>query len=181
MPNNLLQISPYYVDGLDTPGFDYERFQDKLDALPTSLLDLLTDAPAMEFVQSLTQKYVSLSVQGPDVARIIRDVVIGDTFIGDLPQNITRRLGIDPNAAREVANLIVSRLLQPVLEDIKKVQATKFPSRVSQRPSAPVSGIQQPRVVPPPPPRPPAIPSQRNYPGQDLPETGGNIIDLRNK
>lgn len=160
----LFNLHPYFVDSSKTPGFNWEKFQDKIDALPDSLYDILVDEKTSDFIKLLTQKYIQLSVQGPDLARLIRDVVIGDIFFGDIPSEISKKLGIDSGIAREIANLIVSQLFAPVLDDIKKVQATKFPGRVSQpQPPTPQQNIPRP------------------VPGADLPETGGNIIDLRNQ
>jgi len=179
MADNPLKLSPYSVDGLQTPGFNYNRFQDKLDALPGDLVDFLLDPAAANFVQSLTQKYIQLSVQGPDVARLIRDVVIGDIFIGDMPKEISNRLGIDQTFAREIANLIVSQLFTPFIEDIKKVQNERYPGRLPAKLQEQDTGGQTP-----PPQGPPSVPQVKpagHYQGEELPESSGNIIDLRNK
>ncbi|MBI2063829.1 MAG: hypothetical protein HYT65_02455 [Candidatus Yanofskybacteria bacterium] len=175
MANDLLKLSPYSVDGLQTPGFNYSRFQDKLDTLPEDLVELLLDPATTDFVQSLTQKYIQLSVQGPDMARLIRDVTIGDIFIGDMPKEISHRLGIDQTFAREITNLIVSQLFTPVIEDIKKVQNERYPGKLPRQNFAPQnSGGQAPKPTVPP------APATQHYQGEELPESGGNIIDLRN-
>ncbi len=169
-------MNPYWVDGRGTVGFNWERFQDKIDVISEVLFALLVAEETSEFIKLLTQKYVQLSVQGPDMARLIRDIVIGDVFIGDMPQEISRRLGIDPTTAREIANQVVSQLFTQVLEDIKKVQAAKFPGRLPAKPQEQSVGsrvqgtggqIHQPH--------------QNHYQGEELPESGGNIIDLRQK
>ncbi len=157
-----LDLSPYYVDNSKTPGFDWERFQDKIEIISEVLFALLVTEETSEFIKSLTQKYVQLSVQGPDIARIIRDVVLADVYIGDMPAQISSKLGVEQNTALEISRAIVSQLFAPVIDDIKKLQLQKFgklpgPS-TPQQSSAP-----------------------RPVPGADLPETGGNIIDLRNK
>ena len=176
-----LNLNPYFVDTSKSPGFNWEKFQDKIDTLPDNLFYLLVAENSSEFTKSLTQKYVQLSAKGPDMARLIRDVTIGDVFIGDMPQELSRRLGVDLTIAREMANLIVAQLFAPVLEELKQLQRVKFPNRVSsqrpapgiQTPIAPMSGIQSQAPIPNTP--------ELSYPGQDLPESGGNIIDLRNK
>lgn len=158
----------------------WEKLQDKIDKIPMSLYNLMVDNKTSLFVESLTQKYIQLSVQGPDVARLIRDVVIADVFLGDMPQEIQRRLGLDPATAREVANLIVSQLFAPILEEIKQVHRQKFPNRIaqpSQNPALSEKGLGLGGQ---------AVPPQHqahagHYQGEDLPESGGNIIDLRNQ
>ncbi|MDP2932982.1 MAG: hypothetical protein Q8N81_02520, partial [bacterium] len=115
-----------------------------------------------EFIESLTQKYAQLSVQGPDIARIIRDVILTDIYIGDMPAQISSKLGVDQNVAVEIARAIVSQLFAPVIEDIKKLQLQKFGK-------LPGSNAPQQSTTP------------QKVPGEDLPESGGNIIDLRSK
>lgn len=162
------QFSPFFVDSASISDLDWEKLQNKIDQLPSALANLLTENKTAQFIEMLTQKYAVLNMRGPDIARLIRDIVIGDVFVGDMPQELARRLGIDLATAREIANQIASELFAPVLEDIKKVQMAKFPGRL---PTKPVS--------------PPPIPPRQNdeqaqkYPGEDLPESGGNIIDLR--
>jgi hypothetical protein len=152
-------LSPYWVDGLGTSGFDWEKFQDKIDALSENLYNLLIDEATSTFIKMLTQKYAQLSIQGSDIARIIRDVILTDVYIGDMPAQISSKLGIDQNTALEMARAIVSQLFAPVIDDIKKLQLQKFgklPSSSQQQPTIP-----------------------QKVPGEELPETGGNIIDLR--
>ena len=158
-------LSPYWVDGLGTPGLGWEKFQDKIDTLSKNLYDILIDEKTTDFVKSLIQKYAQLNAQGPDVARIIRDVVLADVYIGDMPAEISKRLGVDQNLALEISRAIVSQLFAPVIEDIKKLQLQKFgklPGSSTLQPS--------PQARPP-----------QHIPGEELPETGGNIIDLRSK
>lgn len=179
MPQDLLQYfqySPFFVDAEMMSDLAWEKLQDKIDKIPISLYNLLVDSKTSEVIEGLNKKYIQLSVQGPDVARLIRDVVIADVFLGDMPQEIQRRLGLDPAMAREVANLIVAQVFVPVLEELKQVHRQEFPNRISQStPSNP------PRTV---------SPSdnltgqahqqhQGYYQGEELPESGGNIINLR--
>ena len=164
----------------------WERLQDKIEKTPPTLANLLTNNKTSSFIESLTQKYVQLSVQGSDIARLIRDVVLADMFIGDMPQELSQRLGIDPTTAREVANQIISQLFAPVIEDLKKVHREKFPGRLPAKPQGPTSSYQGQGGQA-------SKPQEQGtgeqahqqyasrYQGEDLPESGGNIIDLRQK
>jgi len=156
-----LNLSPYYTDNSKTSGFNWERFQDKIDIISEVLFALLVAEETSEFIKSLTQKYSQLGAQGSDIARIVRDVVLADIYIGDMPAQISSKLGVDQNTALEIARAIVSQLFALVIEDIKKLQLQKFgklPGASQQQPAA-----------------------SQKVPGEDLPESGGNIIDLRNK
>jgi hypothetical protein len=89
---------------------------------------------------------------------------MAEIFIGDMPTQISSKLGIDQGAALEIARAIVSRLFAPAIDDIKRLQLQKFgklPGSSAQQ----TSQTKAPQPVP----------------GEDLPETGGNIIDLRSK
>ncbi|MEK7151473.1 MAG: hypothetical protein AAB784_02040 [Patescibacteria group bacterium] len=176
------RLSPYWVDSINTPGFDWNKFQDKIDATPDDLYNILVAEQTINFIRSLTQKHISLSTQGSDITRIIRDVVIADVFIGDMPRELSRRLGIDQQLAREIANQIVSQLFTPVLEDLKKIHNEKYPGRlpnkpVAQQQSTPLEPAVASGVLP----LTGQAPPPQKYPGEELPESGGNIIDLRNK
>lgn len=165
------QYSPLFVDSTEIPDLAWEKLNSKIDRLPQTLADIMADSITSEFIEGLTKKYIQLSVQGPDIARLIRDVVIADVFIGDMPQELSRRLGIDQQLAREVANQIVSQLFAPILEDLKKVHREKFPGRLPAKPQergagSRVQGTGGQQVA--------------HYQGEELPESGGNIIDLRN-
>ena len=183
------RLSPFFAGSASMSDLAWDRLQDKIDFLPPSLQNLLTSSRTSDFVENLAQKYIQLSVQGPDVARLIRDVVTADVFIGDMPQELSSRLGVDPTLAREVANQIVSQLFAPVLEELKQAHRVKFPGKVGPRPptagSQSNSARQRPDQPPPPHLQPPASrfqpPATGRYQGEELPESGGNIIDLRNR
>jgi len=155
------QLSPFFVDSTSMTDLDWEKLQDKIDKLPARLADLLVDDATSDFIEMLTPKYPQLSARGADIARIIRDVVIADIYIGDMPAQISSKFGVDQNTALEIARTIVSQLFAPVIDDIKKIQLQKFGRLLG-------SGAAQ-------------SSTPRPIPGADLPESGGNIIDLRNQ
>ncbi len=155
--------TPYDVDigSLSPP--DLEEFISRTLALPQILGRILTNFSTAEFIEDKLGTVFGLTGnQKKEIARIVRDVILADIYIGDMPAQISSKLGVDQNTATEIARAIVSQLFAPVIEDIKKLQLQKF----GKLPGS--SAPQQPSV-----PRP--------VPGAELPETGGNIIDLRSK
>jgi len=100
------QFSPFFVDSKSMSNLDWEKFQDKIDKIPPSLYDLLVDDKTSRFVEALTQKYIQLNTQGPEIARIIRDVILADIYIGDMPAQFSSKLGVDQNTALEIARII---------------------------------------------------------------------------
>ncbi len=178
MPNQQqdFKLSPYWVDGINALNFDWGKFQDKIDSISDDLFNLLVDETTSEFINKVGQTYAQINPRIADLSRIIRDTILADIYIGDLPSEISNRLGVDPNTGREIANQIVSQLFTPTLDDIKKLQAAKFPGRINQQPPTPQQSVPMPTDRPPVP-----LPPQHKIIGEDLPETGGNIIDLRNQ
>ncbi len=164
MTDELLEYinsSPFYA------GFDLEekstrmKFLRNYEILSVKLKELLVSEITAAKVGKLSQNYHLSTNQIILLAMIIRYVIAGNLFIGDMPAQISSKLGVDQNTAVEIARTIVSQLFAPAIDDIKKLQLQKFGK-------LPGSSAQQPNT-----PRP--------VPGADLPETGGNIIDLRNQ
>ena len=162
------KYSPFFVESESMPEVVWEQLQDKIEQLPPSISNLLTDFRTAEFIEFLSNSKGLSETQGQGISKIVRDVILADVYLGDMPAEISSRLNIDLNSARELANQIASQVFAPVLDDIKKVQVSRFPGRIAQTPVAQQSPI-QPLSIP------------RKFPGSDLPETGGNIIDLRNQ
>jgi hypothetical protein len=171
MTNQIQQdfrLSPYWVDGMNIPSFDWEKFQNQIDSLNENLYTLLTSNEAVILIKGFVSQYNFSLMQGSEIARVLRDTILSNIFIGDMPLEISKRLNIDLGVATGIANQIVSQIFAPALDDIKKLQAVKFPGRVGQ-----------PQQTQQPTPQPLSVP--RQFQGANLPETGGNIIDLRNQ
>ena len=98
-----------------------------------------------------------------ELTRIVRDVLLGDLFIGDTSATISQKLNMDPQTAQQIRDKIVKELFAPAIEDIKKIQREKFPDRVAQRNT---STMLQP-------PKPPEIKTT-------MAVNQSNVIDLRN-
>ncbi len=172
------QFSPFFADSETMSDLAWEKLQDKIENLPPTLANLLADNKTSDFVESLSQKYIQLSARGTDIARIVRDVILADIYIGDMPAQISSKLGVDQNMALEIARVIVSQLFASVIEDIKKLQLQKFgklpgSSTLQQSPQARQNFASQNLGGQ-------ARPLQ-HIPGEELPETDGNIIDLRSR
>lgn len=171
--NTNLKLSPYFVDDSNTPGFDWNFYQDKVDEITESLLEVLMAPETTDFVAKLLERKGLSELQGQELARIIRDIIIGDLYLGNFIATIATKLQVDQTKAKDIANIIISELFGPVIDDIKQVQIQKFGSSSTNSINRQVvergQSVQQ------------AQDEQQHYPGEDLPETGGNIIDLRQK
>lgn len=77
--------------------------------------------------------------QSAEVSRVVRDIVLGNSYLGDMVTILQDKLTVDEPKARAIANTIVSTLLRPAMEDIKALQAARFTNKIrqSERSAAP--------------------------------------------
>lgn len=170
-PNNLPTsdiYSPYAVDlnllAPDSP--DWTSYLAKISSLPEKIRGILFDSETVEFFLNLAEAEDLTDGQSVELSRLVKDILVGDLFIGDMAQMIFDRLHVPPVNAKEISSKIISELFAPALEDIKVMQREKFAGRVTQQAST-----QAPQPAAPPP-----------VPGEARPkDLGGNTLDLRNK
>lgn len=156
-----LNFSPFFSEpeGLDDSG--RLALRARISALPISLQDLLVDYQTAEIIETVTNRFGFGEEQIRNLVTTIRSVIVADVYIGTLISALENGLKIPREQAREIANTVVDQLFKPALSDIKEVQRQKFGHLMPQ-----AAGGKTPPV---------------KAPGADLPETGGNIINLRDK
>ncbi len=126
--------TPFDVD-LSTPKSEkfFEAYTIKVTSLPELIKNILMDSSTAEFIEeNLGPNFNLTPEQKIEITRIIRDVLLGDLFIGEMLQNISDRMKLLPDEARKLGNLIVSELFGPAIEDIKKMQIEKFPEKINR-------------------------------------------------
>lgn len=203
--------TPFNVDiGPATNKLSLTSYISRIKELPQKLINLLTDFSTAEFIEeNLGIKYNLNKGQKAEITRLIRNVVLSDLYLGDLPAQITVKLGIEPNQARTIYEYIFDNLFNTVMEDLRLVQKNEFkkfpdsfraaevnqqkidqekiisqpqaspaPSSASDLPASTQELPDKFKVTPPPPPNPQQ--STEHYQGEGLPESNGNVIDLRN-
>lgn len=154
-----VNISPFYAGMGAEPDESVNNFLHDFELLPKSLQDFLLSAETSNSIASLSEHYDLSLLETELAAWVIRNVVTGNVYIKNLPDFLSSAAGIEAGKSIQIANQIVSRLFAQVMEDIKQIQKQKFPDKIEQRAPAAAGPV----------------------PGEDLPETGGNIIDLRNQ
>jgi hypothetical protein len=125
---------PYRVD-LDTISQDasaLQSFNGKILAMSESVRDIFFDATTTTFFIDMANKYDFSKNQSAELSRIVRDVLLGDLFIGDMPQMILTKLKLPPEQAKEITNQIITVLFAPAIAHIKVMQKEKFPDRIAQ-------------------------------------------------
>ena len=149
----------------------WKSYNHKVSVLPESIKDVLILPETTEFFMDLAIKLNLSEEQSADLSRIVRDILIGDMFIGDFQNNLMEKMHTDESSAENIKNLIISELFKKAIEDIKREQYKSFPNRI--RPASSESLISSPNVS-----RPPVSNSQASPPPNI---SQNNTVDLRNK
>lgn len=151
--------SPYFIDSLEMTKDkqSWDIFANKFISLPEKIKDAML---ASEIVESVALNLSLTESQSADLSRLIRDVLLGDLFIGDMITKISENLNVDQATAQQIQSKVLNGLFAPAIEDIKKIQREKFPDRIGQG-----SGI----------PQPPLPPQMKNGPNVNQ----SNVINLR--
>lgn len=151
--------NPYEIDleELLANQKNWDVFANKFIKLPINIKNILSPSSTSDYLKNLSEDLNFNHDQSAELSRIIRDVLLGDLFIGDMVQNISDRMNLALDEAKKMGNLIVSELFRPAIEDIKKLQAEKFPEKINKPTSEKPDLKKEPSI-------------NRN-----------NIVDLRNK
>lgn len=180
--------TPYDIDIYALSGSKLEDYIFAVVQLPEVLGHILTDFSTAEFIEdSLAPQFQLSAPQKADITRIIRDVLLNDLSIGDMVNTIASKLQVDPQKAKDIANQIVSQLFAPVTGDLQQLQKQKFGDRTGGNPEVeprvtspqPETSYQKPITSPPLPPG--SSFHDQNMAQKDILETGGNVLDLRQK
>lgn len=126
--------SPFEVDfeRLNNEERAWNGFVASLNSLPEKIQTIIMSADTRVFLQyEIGEVYQLSSAQSAELSRIVRNILMGVMFSGDMVRELVARLRIDPTQAQEIKDLIVKSVFTPALEDIKKVQAQKFPDKVT--------------------------------------------------
>ncbi|MEX2090968.1 MAG: hypothetical protein WD989_02475 [Candidatus Paceibacterota bacterium] len=156
IPEESTYATPYNVDlFLPKPKNFFTEYTQRVRALPEPVRNILMNHPTAEFIEeNLGPSFNLNSEQKTEVTRIIRDVLLGDLSINEMASKVSEKLGADPTTAYQIQSKIISELLGPAIEDIKKTQKD-LPS--------------QSQYIP---------PSPKN---QNTPANPNNVVDLRNR
>src|SRR3989344_7242464 len=86
--------TPFNVDfpGPKSKNF-FTEYTARVLSLPESIKNILMDSSTAEFIEEkLGPNFNLTSGQRTEITRIIRDVLLGDMFIGEMSQNISAKL-----------------------------------------------------------------------------------------
>ena len=107
-------------------------FLDTLSKASSPLKNYLTSSDTTELIFSLGKESGCNDSQISEIGILIRDLLTGKVFIKDFSLVVSSRLGIDDIKAGEITNNIISKSFGPIIEDVKRIQRSKFPDKIMQ-------------------------------------------------
>lgn len=198
--------SPLFAGFDDLESENYSKFLGVFETLPPYTKIYISSPETAEVVYSLGVKFGLSDTEISAVASLVRDTIIGNVFIKDLPKVMSSSLKIDEAKSSQLTNELISQSFGPIIEDIKQIQRTKFPDRVTAmreeaKPPVPTPPAFKTPISPQPINKPPPIgenrpPEERRFKVLNLDTQGitgsqksldeelkkiANVIDLRNK
>ncbi len=112
---------------------DLAAYDSKFDFLSPSVEKILFDFSTAEFIEeSLGTKFNLSRIQKKDTANLIREILLGELFIGDFIKLLMSRLNLEEPKAKEVASEITAKLFPSALESIKRTQRVRFASKIQE-------------------------------------------------
>jgi len=131
-----------YLDGLhncpDTQAIVvYNQRIDRLSgAMNTVLQDFNT---ALWIDDKIGTEFILNGKQRDGIRRIIREVLLNDMYMGDIPKELQETYGVEESAAKEIARRIVFQLFTPAIDEIKRAQKEKYPHRINPGSPPPIA------------------------------------------
>lgn len=157
-----LQFSPYFAQQDIEKEEGRLRFFKSFDILPQTIKSSITSMDTAEKIMNMGKTFGLDEFDTEALSFAIRKVTAGEVFIGDGVDLIANEAGLPRERAKNLLGLMVNEVLVLALEDIKKIQAAKFPQRfVAATPSQVQTSIER------------SEPTRNN--------ANPNVIDLRNK
>src|SRR3990167_8900680 len=124
--------SPYFAgfDSYESP--ERKIFLSSFRSLSPSLREFLSSDTTASTIFTTGQSYNLDDNQIFTLAKAVRELLLGKIFIKDFPLTLSSKLGIDDIKAGEIANKIISKSFGPIIEDVKRIQRSKFPDKIMQ-------------------------------------------------
>ena len=146
-------FTPYNIDIDSLEETALKQYVTSVISLPSSLKNVLLSFSTAEYIEIELGNSFSLSIdQKKEICRIIRDIILGKMGLRESLTIIQSRLNLDSLNSEKLVNQLNAHFFSPLVN----ILSSLYPQIWK-----------------------PVTPSRSPVPGQDIPETGGNIIDLR--
>ena len=124
--------SPLFAEFTDFESPDRRIFLDQFGSLSLNLREFISSPDTATAMFSVGLSYDLEDHQISKIAGAVRELLLGKIFIKDFPITLSSKLGIDDIKEGEIANKIISKSFGPIIEDVKRIQRSKFPDKIMQ-------------------------------------------------
>ena len=122
--------SPMYAGFGDLVSPERMHFLENLRTASPALKNYLTSSDTVELIFSVGKEYDFRDIQITELGVLVRELLAGNIFLKDFPMTVSSKLGIDDIKAGKIVNELVSKSFGPIIEDVKRIQRSKFPDKV---------------------------------------------------
>ncbi|MDO8496591.1 MAG: hypothetical protein Q7S43_04070 [bacterium] len=124
--------SPMFAGFGDLNSQERVYFLQDFSKTSLNLRNYLTSADTVELIFSVGKDSELDDSQISELGILIRELLTGKIFIKDFSIALSSRIGIDDIKAGGIANKIISQSFAPIIEDVKRIQRSKFPEKITQ-------------------------------------------------
>lgn len=120
---------PYdaYINQITGDLFKYNEFHNRLKQSSDNILNFVFSTGPGDFIKDRISAPLNLDQnQSKEIAKIVMEIIIADTYLGDIVQQIKQRVFVDEQKAKTISGLIVAELFTPILDELKRKHIEKF-------------------------------------------------------
>lgn len=125
-----LRFNPYFVQQEFEDPQQRQMFLKLFDKLPAKIKELLTSLQVTEKVMSAGVTFKLDDLDTEALSLIVRKLVSGEEFIGDGVALMVNETGLSSERARNLLGTVINEIFASAIEDVKKVQASRFPGKI---------------------------------------------------
>lgn len=103
------------------PKFDQKIFRERYEKLPSDLREAIFSEENADKIQEISKKYSLYVDKMGELAEESGLVMLGFTHPKDFIKNLSERLGVDAEKAKEIAKDVNEQIFGPVRESLKKL------------------------------------------------------------
>ncbi len=126
LPNNIYDPVDVDQDYFLDHDIEREEFYTKALTLPGNILGILFNTETSTKMRGVSELFQLNPRQSEELSRLIRKILVAEVYLGNIVSEITSRLTIGPDIAKEIASRLITELFAPALEEIKKMHMEKF-------------------------------------------------------
>jgi hypothetical protein len=138
-----IDYSPYFAQiDIEAPSSRAE-FLELFNKTPQLIKNWVTSTETAELLLNMGISFKLDEYDTEAIAYVIRQIVVGEIPLIEAPDTIAQEIKISPNTAREILGACLRDILTPVLEEVKKIQAARFPNITPQTKNQNMANLQK--------------------------------------